>query len=108
MTKNSTNDPTGDSTREQGHRIEGDLTSDEVPAVWARHRGWQESGLPEVIDLGGVGMADSSGVALLLEWLAWARRQQRTLRFENAPESLRTIASLSQVDGLLGWKETER
>ena len=50
----------------------------------------------------------SSGVALLLEWLAWARRQQRSLRFDNAPDSLRTIASLSQVDGLLGWKETEQ
>lgn len=90
------------------HRIEGDLTCDEVPAVWARHRSWKESGIPEIIDLSGVGLADSSGVALLLEWLAWARRQQRPLRFDNAPDSLRTIASLSQVDGLLGWEETEQ
>ncbi len=99
-----TEKPTGDTC----HRIEGDLTCDEVPAVWARHRSWKESGMPGVIDLSGVGLADSSGVALLLEWLAWARRQQRSLRFDNAPDSLRTIASLSQVDGLLGWKETEQ
>ena len=98
---------TGTATNANLHRIEGDLTSDEVPAVWARHRSWRESGLPDVIDLSGVGHADSAGVALLLEWLAWARRQERSLRFDNAPDSLRTIASLSQVDGLLGWKETE-
>ena len=98
---------TGKTTDANRHRIEGDLTSDEVPAVWARHRSWRESGLPDVIDLSGVGHAESAGVALLLEWLTWARGQQRSLRFDNAPDSLRTIASLSQVDGLLGWKETD-
>lgn len=92
---------------EPTHRIDGALTSDTVPSRWKKSRAWKDAGLPAVIDLSGVDQADSSGVALLLEWLAWASARGDSIQFENAPEGLRTIAALSQVDTLLGWKETE-
>jgi phospholipid transport system transporter-binding protein len=54
-----------------------------------------------VIDCQGVTRADSAGLAVLLEWLAWGRRKSRTLTLENLPASLIAIARISEVDGLL-------
>jgi phospholipid transport system transporter-binding protein len=54
-----------------------------------------------VIDCGGVTRADSAGLAVLLDWLAWGRRKSRTISLENLPASLVAIAKISEVDGLL-------
>jgi len=54
-----------------------------------------------VIDCAGVARADSAGLAVLLDWLAWARRKSRRLKLENLPASLVAIARISEVDGLL-------
>ena len=54
-----------------------------------------------VIDCGGVTRADSAGLAVLLDWLAWGRRKSRSLTLENLPASLVAVARISEVDGLL-------
>ncbi|MEJ0087709.1 MAG: STAS domain-containing protein [Pseudomonadota bacterium] len=54
-----------------------------------------------VIDCKGVTRADSAGLAVLLDWLAWGRRKSRAVSFENLPEALVAIARISEVDGLL-------
>lgn len=54
-----------------------------------------------VIDCAGVARGDSAGLAVLLDWLAWARRKARPIRLENLPSSLVAIAKISEVDGLL-------
>ena len=54
-----------------------------------------------VIDCAGVTRADSAGLAVLLEWLAWSRRKNRPVSFESLPASLVAIARISEVDGLL-------
>jgi phospholipid transport system transporter-binding protein len=54
-----------------------------------------------VIDCAGVTRADSAGLAVLLDWLAWGRRRSRAVTFENLPASLVAIARISEVDGLL-------
>ncbi len=91
----------------QDFRLEGRLTVDEVPEVYRRHLDWKEEELPRMIDLSGLEATDSSAVALLLEWLSWARARGKQIRFDNPPDALRTIAGLSQVDKLLGWKKDE-
>jgi phospholipid transport system transporter-binding protein len=53
------------------------------------------------VDCSGVGRADSAGLAVLLDWLAWSRRRSRPLAFENLPASLVAIARISEVDELL-------
>jgi phospholipid transport system transporter-binding protein len=55
----------------------------------------------QTIDLGEVNEMDSALLAVLLAWLREARGASRTLSFVNLPESLRTIAQLYGVDGLL-------
>lgn len=96
-----------DSIQPETFRLEGRLTVNEVPAVYHQHRGWKKDGPPGVIDLSGLQATDSSAVALLLEWLSWARARGSEIRFADPPEGLRTIAGLSQVDTLLGWKRDE-
>jgi phospholipid transport system transporter-binding protein len=54
-----------------------------------------------VIDCGGVTRADSAGLAVLLDWLAWGRRKPKAISLENLPASLVAIAKISEVDGLL-------
>jgi phospholipid transport system transporter-binding protein len=54
-----------------------------------------------VIDCAGVTRGDSAGLAVLLDWLAWARRKSKPVRLENLPASLVAIAKISEVDGLL-------
>ena len=54
-----------------------------------------------VVDCTGVTRADSAGLAVLLDWLAWGRRKSRAVSLTNLPESLVAIARISEVDELL-------
>jgi len=58
-------------------------------------------GRAAVIDLAGVKDSDSSGLALLIEWLSIARASSRGLRYENIPAQLQQLARLSEVEELL-------
>jgi phospholipid transport system transporter-binding protein len=53
------------------------------------------------VDCSSVDEADSAGLAVLLEWLSWARRNQRTLHFISLPPPIRAVARISEVEGLL-------
>ena len=54
------------------------------------------------VDLSGVRDADSAGLALLIEWLSWARRSEREIDYEGLPERLAAIAEISEVSELVG------
>lgn len=54
-----------------------------------------------VVDFGAVEEADSSAVSLMLEWLREARRRGRALKFVNLPASVKSLALLYGVEGLL-------
>jgi phospholipid transport system transporter-binding protein len=83
--------------------VSGELTF--ATARTARQLGvtvFEGSGASQfAIDCKGVTRADSAGLAVLLDWLAWGRRKSRPLSLENLPESLVAIARISEVDGLL-------
>lgn len=59
-----------------------------------------EGGQAAIVDLAGVTDSDSSGLALLIEWLSVAKAAQRSLRYENMPAQLHQLAGLSEVEGL--------
>ena len=60
-----------------------------------------QDGHAAIIDLSGVTGSDSSGLALLIEWLSVAKVSRRTLRYENMPAQMRQLADLSEVEELL-------
>lgn len=89
-------------------KLSGRLRADEVARLEHTHAARFRSGsLPGAISLAAVEEADSSALALLLEWQAQARARGQALRFEEPPESLRVIARLTGVAPLLGWPESE-
>jgi phospholipid transport system transporter-binding protein len=50
------------------------------------------------LDLGKVGNADSAGLALMLEWIKYARSKRVQLRFINIPAQILNLAKLSGLD----------
>jgi phospholipid transport system transporter-binding protein len=60
-----------------------------------------DGGHAAVIDLSGVTDSDSSGLALLIEWMSVAKDGGRSLRYDNIPPQLEQLARLSEVDALL-------
>lgn len=53
------------------------------------------------IDLAPVTESDSSGLALLIEWLRLAHDAGKKIHFENLPEQIMALARISEVDDLL-------
>jgi len=53
------------------------------------------------IDLSGVTVSDSAGLALLLEWVTWANHTVREIRYSGMPERIMAIAKTTEVDDLL-------
>lgn len=84
-------------------RLQALLTFATVPAL---HRPGLEriaAGTSELqFELQQVGVTDSAGLALLVDWLAEARARQRVLRYVQPPEALLALARLSDVEALLG------
>lgn len=54
-----------------------------------------------VVDLSGVSSSNSAGLALLIEWLAVGRRSGHVVSFHHIPDTLRQLAGVCQVDGLI-------
>lgn len=86
-----------------GHfELAGELSFATVPRIYQQGDtllGSQEMTL--VLDLSRVERTDSAGLALLVEWLRRARRQNKELRFRSIPAQLLAIAKASGVDAVL-------
>jgi len=53
------------------------------------------------IDLAAVTESDSSGLALMIEWLRLSRLAKRQIHFENMPPQIEALARISEVEDLL-------
>lgn len=81
--------------------ISGELNFDSVRSLWqqAAQRFGEQSSL--CIDLAQVKRSDSSGVALLVEWLRQAKARQQDLQFVNVPPQMLSIIQVADLDKLL-------
>ena len=94
--------------RESGRIVvSGPVTLANIAAVLEEARRHLEEGV-RIVDLGEVTEMDSSLLAAMLAWLRDARRRGAELTFANLPESVRTIARLYGLDGLIPVVETPR
>jgi phospholipid transport system transporter-binding protein len=81
--------------------IEGELDFESVTPLLAETRR-QFAGKERLeIDMQGVRRADSAGLALLVGWLALARRHGVSLRFHSPPDALMRLAEVTNVAELL-------
>lgn len=60
-----------------------------------------------VLDLGGVGFMDSSGIGLILGRQRCARTLGGSLRIQHAPEQLRRVMQLAQIPCINGDEQEE-
>jgi phospholipid transport system transporter-binding protein len=82
--------------------LSGELTADTVPQLYRTgRRAIEQGGAALELDLAGVRRADSAGLALLIDWLAYARQRQCALRYTHLPANLEALAGLSEVTALL-------
>ncbi len=83
-------------------RLSGAATLQSVAALRAAGlQAFAASSGAITLDLGALTRVDSAGLALLIDWLAWARSSSRELRFVALPDSLRALARLSDVEPFL-------
>ena len=89
----------GFTTRDNGvFEVTGQLTFQSVPQFLAHTDKWLQGGSGKVtVDMHGVTLADSAGLALLIEWLQLARSAKREIVFTNMPEQMRDLV---RVNGL--------
>ena len=80
--------------------VEGRATHESVPALLSEGRGLMGPG-EATVDFSGVTEADSSALALMLEWTRAAARCGGRVRFCNVPAGLASLAELYGVAGLL-------
>ena len=57
------------------------------------------------INLAGVTQSNSAGLALMIEWLAVARRENHIVTFSDIPVALQQLADVCQVDSLIGLQQ---
>ncbi|XSG85642.1 MAG: STAS domain-containing protein [Methylohalobius sp. ZOD2] len=83
-------------------KVEGDLIFATATALWKISQRRMAAADGDItIDLAGVRRADSAGLALLVEWLRLAQRQNRRIHFTHLPEQLLTMAKTYDLESLL-------
>ena len=83
-------------------RVSGEITYANAARALAQSPQAPRAGSPLNIDLSALQNADSATLAVLIAWSAQARARGASLRYLRAPQGLRNLAHLCNVDGLLG------
>jgi len=85
-----------------GHfRVSGVLDASTVTSILDQSQGAFAGGPQLLFDLTAVTEGDSSGLALLLEWLRLAHKAGQKIHFQEVPEQIMALARISEVDDLL-------
>jgi phospholipid transport system transporter-binding protein len=85
--------------------LSGEMTFDTAERILKESEEPFESHTQLEIDLSGVTLSDSAGLALLLEWVTWANHTVREIRFKSMPERVLAIAKTTEVEKLLARGE---
>jgi phospholipid transport system transporter-binding protein len=83
-------------------RLDGEMNFMSTPGMYRELESrFTGSGSILNIDLAGISHADSSGLALLLEWQAMTQKLDGRLHITNAPANLLRLARLCEADKLM-------
>lgn len=82
-------------------RVSGVLDATTVTQILADSTARFEAVPDVVINFAGVTESDSSGLALLLEWLRRVRKTGHRIHFDAVPTQILALARISEVDDLL-------
>jgi phospholipid transport system transporter-binding protein len=83
------------------YALSGDLVFENVARVLEQGEAAFGDRPLTIIDLADVGLVDSAGLALLLEWAVAARAAERVVSYRNLPAGAASLAGISDVSALL-------
>lgn len=78
--------------------IDGDLTFASIDKETVKSLAFLTAAKEITIDLSRVPCTDSAGLALMIEWIKYARTKKTQLRFKKIPKQLLNLARLSGFD----------
>ena len=83
----------------EGVKIEGELLVQEIPVLINQGYALIDQATKEItFDLAQVTRADSTSLALLIDWLRYAKEHQKVLRFQHLPDKLMQMMKLSNLN----------
>ena len=83
-------------------RVSGAISYPNAAQALAQAPQVPRAGTPLDIDLSALENSDSATLAVLIAWSAQAARRGAALKYQRAPQGLRNLARLCEVDSLLG------
>jgi len=89
-------------------KLSGPLNAETVGALLERSEELFKGSARLDLELAGVPEGDSSGLALLIEWLRLARQNKQDIHFANLPTQIAALAKISEVDELLVNNSSQR
>jgi len=81
--------------------LNGALTFKTVPVIWRQGLDLFSEAPSLLLDLSGVIRSDSAGVALLIEWMRFARSKNKPISYINMPSQMLAIVRASSLDTIL-------
>jgi len=78
--------------------IDGDLTFATIDKETVKSLAFLTTAKEITIDLSRVPCTDSAGLALMIEWIRYARTKKTQIRFKKIPKQLLNLARLSGFD----------
>lgn len=79
-------------------RISGDLDYQTIPRVLKSSQSMFAGQQSLTIDLSEVNRSNSAGLALLIEWMRFAKAEGCSIKFLNIPEQMHQVAQLCGVE----------
>ena len=81
--------------------IRGDLTFESASLILEQSKQLFADHNQINVDMSGVLDADSAGLALLIEWLSWAKHYNHEVRYQHVPKRIAAIAEISELNELV-------
>ncbi len=85
--------------------LTGPMNRHTVTGLWTKHRPIFHKGQPLIIDMKDVSAVDSTGIALMIEWLALADKNQLALTFAHIPDTAMTLIDVSGLQDIIPTQE---
>lgn len=90
------------STRNETLLVGGELNFESVMNVWEQSLPLLKQFSSLSFDFSGVTSANTAALALVVEWMKYARHYQKEIFIHHLPEQLVSIAKVANVESLFG------
>ena len=81
--------------------VSGDLNFATVVSLWVQSLTKLQSLADLTFDMAKVHTCNSAGLALMLEWVKYAKRANKKIQFKNIPANLASIIKVAGVNNIL-------